>query len=407
MNSRKLKILMISHIPIDSIYGSGSSLRLHLESLEQTGRYEFTLICPKPVVNGESTKMTEIEIMETWPSIKNVKQIILPYRFNYDGVSHSIDNKIRTRAHMFLGFMVWRKLIKSIKHHPPDIIYLSSLVLAPLALWFKQHDATRSIPILGHVRELLRKPLSTYDVLAIEASDMFICIDQSTKNRLLDVMNGRIEEDRITIIQNPFSVSSVEPDPSLFTDIDLNKTLIFAIAGLVSKDKGAKMVCETFLKAKVSDAILLVVGKLESSYGQEVKDLCTLNQAKLRWLGEQPDLVARGFFNGVNVLVRGDESFRTGRTVYEALFSGGEVILPGDKSDLALDSALMAFRDRVTLYKPKDSASLISAFKSFMTKFPRKLSSLEVSKPNNNLVIYRQQIEKCYDRVLNCKPVYI
>ena len=407
MNSRKLKILMISHIPIDSIYGSGSSLRLHLESLEQTGQYEFTLICPKPIVNGESTKMTEIEIMKTWPSIKNVKQIILPYRFNYDGVSHSIDNKIRTRAHMFLGFMVWRKLIKSIKHHPPDIIYLSSLVLAPLALWFKQHDATRSIPILGHVRELLRKPLSTYDVLAIEASDMFICIDQSTKNRLLDVMNGRIEEDRITIIQNPFSVSSVEPDPSLFTDIDLNKTLIFAIAGLVSKDKGVKMVCEAFLKSNLSDSILLVVGKGEGTYGKEVKDFCLKNNDKLRWLGEQPNLIDRGFFNGIDAIVRGDESFRTGRTVYEALFSGGEVILPGDKSDLALDSALMAFRDRVTLYKPKDSASLISAFKSFMTKFPRKLSSLEVSKPNNNLVIYRQQIEKCYDRVLNCKPVYI
>lgn len=400
-NPKKLKVLMISHVPIDSIYGTGSSLRLHLKALEQTGLYELSLICPKPILNGESTKMTDLEIKKTWPSIKNIKHAIIPYRFNYDGVGYNLDRKITTRAHMFVSFVVWRKLMKSIKLSPPDVIHLSSLVLASLALWFKRDPDFRSIPVLGHVRELLRNPLSQYDIRSIEALDMLIAIDSSARNRLLDVMNARVEIDRTTIVQNPFSISSARPDPSLFQDIDFRKTAVFGVAGLVSKDKGVKMVCEAFVKSNLSDAILLVVGKGEGGYGEEVKDFCLKNHAKLRWLGQQPNLLDRGFFNGIDAIVRGDETFRTGRTAYEALFSGKKAILPGDETDLDTDTDLGIFRKQVFLYKPMDENALAKAFESFKITISKKTpAKFGISKPRDNFDLYAQRIQECYDKAI-------
>lgn len=405
MKPSPLKILVISHVPIDSAYGTGTSLRLHFEALEQTGQYEFELICQKPIIHGDRTKISDKDIKKTWPSIKNIKHVIMPYRFNYDGVSHRVDHSFRTRLHRAISLIRWNMLTNTINRFNPHIIHLSSLVLAPLASWFKYHMDMPTVPVVGHVRELLRKPLSVNEIHEIQSLDMLICIDCAAKSRLLDVMNGAVGDDRVAVVQNPFRSSLASPDPELFGGIDLNSTTVFAIAGDVSRDKGVKKVCEDFLKANLARAVLLVVGKCKGTYGEEVKKLCNNNLGKLLWIGQHPNLIDRGFFNGLDVIVRGDATFRTGRTVYEALFSGANVLLPGDKTDLDNDPDLAVFRNQVFLYKPMDSASLIYAYKSFATEFPKMFSArVKPSQTDNNFDIYSRQIRECYDQAFDRKP---
>jgi hypothetical protein len=405
-NRAPLKVLLISHVPIDSVYGTATSLRSHFEALEQTGQYEFQLICQKPIIHGDRIKISNNDIKKTWPSIKNIKSVILPYRFNYDGVSQRVDHTFRTRLHRIIGLMRWNMLTNTINQFNPQIIHLSSLVLAPLASWFKHNMDMPTIPIVGHVRELLRKPLSVNELHEIQSLDMFICIDSAAKSRLLDVMTGAIGDDRVAVVQNPFRSSLASPDPNLFGGIDLNSTTVFAIVGEVSRDKGVKKVCEDFLEANLSGSVLLVVGEgRDTKYVEEVERICNNNRGKLLWIGQHPNLIDRGFFNGVDVIVRGDATFRTGRTVYEALFSGANVLLPGDKTDLDNDPSLAVFRNQVFLYKPMDSPSLIYAYESFATQFPKMFSDrVKPPKPKNNFDSYSRQIRECYDRVLVHKP---
>ncbi|MDR3490480.1 MAG: hypothetical protein P4M12_00390, partial [Gammaproteobacteria bacterium] len=389
-NRAPLKVLLISHVPIDSVYGTATSLRSHFEALEQTGQYEFQLICQKPIFHGDRIKISNNDIKKTWPSIKNIKSVITPYRFNYDGVSQRVDHTFRTRLHRIISLMRWNMLTNTINQFNPQIIHLSSLVLAPLASWFKHHMDMPTIPIVGHVRELLRKPLSVNEIHEIEFLDMLICIDSAAKSRLLDVMTGAIGDDRVAVVQNPFRSSLASPDPDLFEGIDLNSTTVFAIVGEVSRDKGVKKVCEDFLKANLSGSVLLVVGEgKDTKYVEEVEKLCNNNRGKLLWIGQHPNLIDRGFFNGVDVIVRGDATFRTGRTVYEALFSGANVLLPGDKTDLDNDPSLAVFRNQVFLYKSMDSPSLIYAYKCFATQFPKMFSArVKPSKTKNNFDSY-------------------
>jgi hypothetical protein len=390
---------MISHVPIDEIYGTGTSLRSHFAAFEQSDRCQFSLICPRSVRHGNLTQISDTHIKTTWHSINDIAHFVLPFRFNFDGVDIKVDRHPGSRIRRLISVIYRREMLHFVRHLDPDIIHLSSLVLGPLALQLKRIGDIGSIPVVSHVRELLRSPLSAKEVKEIHAVDMFVCIDYSARKRLTEVMNGSIEDQRVTVIQNPFSAAVVAPDTLLFSGIDLWTTTVFAIAGQVSRDKGVRKVCEAFLRANLKNSVLLVVGESKDAYGERVKALCLQNPAKLRWLGQQPNLLDRGFFNGIDSVVRGDDNFRTGRTVYEALFSGAKVIMPGTQTEMDKDPNLGTFSNSVFLYDPQNQASLTQTMQKAARLHSKTITSMPHSSlPRSNFHIYAQRMQECYDK---------
>lgn len=403
-NPKKLKVLMISHVPIDAIYGAGTSLRGHLQSLGCQKQYCFGLILPKSIKHGNLSKLSDTEIIQTFPAVSVVSHHYMRSRMNYEAPKKGFPFLFRTSVNNLVNLLDREKMIQTINEFRPDLIHLNSLVLAPIALWLKRNKAVGDIPVLSHVRELLEPTLSQQAKQEIASVDGFICIDLAAQKRLVAVMDRMISGKDVSTLQNPFQSHITPPDQRLFQNVDLRSSTVFAIVGQVSAEKGAELVCEAFLRANLQNCVLLVVGQGNGAYGQRVKALCDHCPTKLKWLGQQPDLVARGFFNGVDTIVRGEATFCTGRTVYEALFSGASVLLPGTKFDLESDSNLLPFRDKVELYRPNDLDALIQAFQHLVANHPNKRTmTVRKSEPTSNFDSYAQSIQGFYESALKTK----
>lgn len=401
MKPRKFKVAMISHVPIDSIYGAGTSLRGHLRAMKCQKKYSFGLILPKSIRHGILTKLNDAEIMKTFSNVSTLRHRYMRCSSNYDAPREGLGVSARILVNNVFGSLCRSKMIQTFNEFAPHLIHLNSLVLAPIALWQKRNKAIGSIPVLLHARELLRPSISKQQKHQIASADVFICIDAAVRNRLLNVMDGMIDGKDVIAIQNPFRSNEIAPDPELFKNIDIRRSTVFAIVGQVSSDKGVEFVCEAFLRAHLEKCVMLVVGQGASAYSQRVKALCDRYSDKLRWLGNQPDLIARGFFNGVHAVVRGETSFCTGRTVYEALYSGADVILPGSREHLPVDSNLATFRNQVFFYQPGNIASLSETFQLYVNSyFSRDTVGSKVPLYKDNYAIYAQDIHQCYSRAI-------
>jgi hypothetical protein len=114
------------------------------------------------------------------------------------------------------------------------------------------------------------------------------------------------------------------------------------------------------------------------------------------YLGEVPNLVSTGFFKSIDYLVRADSTFRTGRTVYEALFAGKAVILPGNQSDLEDDKNLAEFCGRVFFYDPLSADGLIESFKQ-LASYTYLINDNNSCCAGNNFNAYRNAMLAVYE----------
>jgi hypothetical protein len=395
------KVLIISHVPIDSTYGAATSLRGHLQALASQDVYRLGLFLPKSIPRGKDTQMSDAEIIKTFPSVLDVRHFYMMYRLNYHWSNHGVIVLFYNRVRNYVSLLTRAKMIQTIKEFRPDLIHLNSLVLSPIALWVKRDKELGSVPVLSHVRELLRPTLSVQAKREIAAVDTFTCIDLAARNQLLSVMDRMIRGKEVSIVQNPFRSNDRNPDLDIFKDIDSQSLKVFAIAGQVSAEKGVKFVCEAFVKANLDKSVLLVLGRARGTYARTLRALCDDYPSKLRWLGEQPNLLGRGFFNGIDAIVRGDATYCTGRTVYEALFSGAGALLPGTQADLNSDPNLLPFQNEIIMYEPNNLQALTRAFQTYAAKhFNRQSTVAKNRKPLSNFQIYSQLILDCYNKAL-------
>jgi hypothetical protein len=394
------KVLVISHVPINSTYGAATSLRGHFSALEKQKDYLFGLVLPGMFQRAQFTKNNDPKMLESFNAISWHKDEYLKYRLNNHGPSNYVLSTLKNTVKNFLHYFNRPKLMADVIQFKPDLIHFNSLVLAPMARFLKESKELASVPIISHVREMLDEKITQIMKMEIAMVDGFVCIDMATRDGLLAMMGSRISTQKVFTIQNPFRSSLATPDPNLFREIDWTSSKIFAIAGQVSPDKGVKLVCDAFLKANVPKSFMAVAGKERGSYGQLIKTVCKSHPSKMMWLGEQPNLTDRGFFNGICAIVRGDSAFCTGRTVYEALFAGAGALLPGTQRDLDSDMNLYPFNNKIKMYEPTNLESLTKAFQDFSDELDnaRPLTSLEHAVSNYDL--YAKSICDGYKKVL-------
>ncbi len=392
-------IAVLSHVNFNSIYGAGTSLRNHYDAFRICNDYQFIHIERRKIIPfGKKEKSSELKLSH-YPNVKARFSLPLPFSQNHDGCSNTISIQVKAAIRFLFDDIGAWKTINRVNKIKPDAVHINSLVLLPIVRLLRTQKCLMYTPIIAHVRELLKYNLNRHQQnILTHQINHFICIDKAAYNRLIEVVPS-IKRSQISIIQNPFIYSNENPDPIFLENIPKHFK-VFAIVGKVSPDKGVDLVCRAFLSHDFSDAMLIIIGDANDSYGKAIRQMCEAYPNRLRWLGEQSDLVYRGFFNGIDVLVRGDKSFRTGRTVYEALFSGVRVILPGSSTELGNDSILNNFAANVDLYEPNSLESLTTTLLQSKFKCTQcRIKNHQARVKRNNYNEYLEQVINVYQSV--------
>jgi hypothetical protein len=401
------RILVISHASFENPYGATTSIREHYKALEPLEKFKFIHI-NKVSIKGlllhrykqPKTLSSSSSFCKRASNVEIVLPAVLPWRNNHED-SQKCEMLSFKYFLQLIDRLAWftcsKNVISVIDTYQPSLIHLNSLVLLDLVALIRKKRP--GIPIISHVREVLGQNLNKIDRQLIQDLDGLISIDYATEYRLKTLVPD-YPSNRMYRIQNPFrSVAFDGESLNVFFPVGVN---VFAILGQITLAKGVDFVCECFHEANLENTILVVFGNDENSYALSLKKYWSSLNKNILWCGNHDYLYEKGVYSKIDVVVRGDLSFRTGRTVYEGLFSGSRVIIPGSDSELLADSDLSSFSNKVEMYKPRDKESLIKTFKATHTKlkYDRINSSSRDVNYFSNYEIYRDQIRLIYDRFI-------
>jgi len=357
-----MKILSISHAPWGSTYGAATSLRLHWQSLSAqlcSGHLEVDLWTRCGITEYIRNKFTVNDINSKL--FKQHRQELLPYSLNHEEVAHKVIANFKEKLVLFINYLIYRynekELLHSLSKNCYHMIHLNSVALAGLSARIKQSKYTINSIIVMHVREFVLHSISNSQKKEIESADYFICIDEETRKRLMLVTN--IDMKKVVVLSNPVFTDRNKT----YTNARINKKenrVVCAIVGALTNLKGVVMVCQSFVKSSNENIVLYVVGK--GPEYNKIKKISKMYPDKVIILGEIQGLNESGFYNVIDILIRGDDTFRIGRTVHEALCHNLKVMLPGVKSNIDDDAYLGCFSENVIMYKPNGRVELTNAF---------------------------------------------
>jgi hypothetical protein len=360
-------ILIINHIEFDSTYGAATSLRKHLELFKEKdidNKFNFIVLNRVPFkelfFNNKKIQNLEkkynIEIKNFWG---------LPFEGNFDGADIDVKRKnfLKLIKNVIIKIFYKYSLIKIIKiiqQKEISIVHFNSSVLIKIANDIKSILTINSPYFILHVRDFLRNDLNKKQIESFNIINKFVCIDLSTQIKLFEVL-GKNYFNKSVVLQNLF----LRPDNKVVNRVYIpekfKNSIKYLIVGRISRLKGVKFVLNTFLKSK-NNTVLIIIGDGDGDYYKEVCDISNFNKDKVLLLNEISSLSDTDIYSISDFLIRGDESFRTGRTVYEALSYNTKIILPGNKFDLDSDNDLKYFTNDIILYKPNSETDLLKIF---------------------------------------------
>jgi hypothetical protein len=351
------KVLVIGHSNFWSTYGAATSIRSHHKIFIENNHYQLFHIYRREILksNYNDCYMDELFDPESeWIEINSKMFKHKDNGFFKKTISEHIPNKI---SRIFSS-----RLISKIKLIDPEIIHLNSIVLFPF-LHFLKFSKIKKCKIIMHIREVINPEAKNYAMELLRYVDQFVFIDSTTRNEFVKVFP--LPSDKMKIVLNPFIINR---KGSFFKKLVPGK-FVFAIVGGIYHDKGVEFVCDAFLKAKIENSILYIIGR-KNSLAKKIELSHPSN--KIMWLDEIPNFGVNGGFYEVDCLIRGDPIFCSGRSVFEALYSGSNVIIPGSIDDVNSDKFLADLKNNVFVYSPRNSDSLISALQSVVA-CPKRL----------------------------------
>ncbi|WP_416327435.1 glycosyltransferase [[Eubacterium] hominis] len=339
----KEKILFITHSS-NLIYGAAKSLKYILQNSEM----EFDIVFNKKLFHGELyDKKTILDYCGS--KLENSYSMVLPFsRKVCDCGKTSMFNKIADFIVYYYGLFITKyKLQRLIKKNQYKYIYLNSLVLINLI--------NKKGNYILHVREVFKgnPRIFKYIVSKMKLCKGVIFIDSSTESSFKN------EKIRKIILNNPFDMRDLNGSKIEITDkFKLNKDKVnILMAGVLSDVKGTNFIIDTFRNIKTDKYQLIIVGSGEEKYVSNVKKI--IHESKnIVFIPEQKDLSE--LLKVSDFVIRGENFFCIGRTIYEALYSGIGVIIPGKQSDIKNIYDYDLFVDKIHIFKPGDTVSLIN-----------------------------------------------
>jgi hypothetical protein len=305
------------------------------------------------------------------PHVSNVQEAWLPFDLCFDGRP---PYTARLRARNALARLMHGRLLRQLAAGRYDFIHLNSLVLHPL------ND--ESLPFILHVREVYDG--STAKVFdAARRARAVIFIDEATCRPF------REAGVRGTIINNPFDMREVDAASGerLRREWQACGKAVFALIGKLNDNKGAQFVVEAFVRAGNPRAVLVLVGEGDARYVERCRALAAgADNVVFHGLESDIDRV----YAASDYVLRGEEYACIGRTIYEGLYAGCSVVVPGSLEEWDGMFEADRFRGRVHVYAPRSIADLGRLFRTLQ----RPERRIDGSRSNVEAYIAR------FDRVL-------
>jgi glycosyltransferase involved in cell wall biosynthesis len=234
-----------------------------------------------------------------------------------------------------------------------DAVHLNSLVLHPMT--------STDVPMILHVREILVEQQARVLADAARARGT-IFIDEATRKPFQPNLPPRH-----LVLNNPVDMTGVGTLPR---DVerriggDPRRLTIFAIIGSISDEKGVPFVVDAFRAAKSPDARLLIVGRTTPAVRSRLERISRGDRRVVIW-GEERGI--EQVYTLADYVLRGEPYQCIGRTIYEALYAGCAVIVPGDRASHDMFE-FDRFADRIHFYPPRDRAALVEHFDTLVTR---------------------------------------
>ncbi len=342
-----MRILVITQ-GNDAVYGASTSLKLLLRNCG----WDFDLVYSRYIFHHTSD-----EDMKKYTDYKagHVYCLFLPFVEKSFLRRQSLYNKLRYAIFRILIFADSFKLRKIIRKGNYDYILLNSLVQYPLIN--RKNKYIIMIREMCTAKGLLKKKI----VSSLNQADRMVYIDPSLKPPLRKVKTKSI------VLNNPFDMSSVREISRLqavqrLPQMDTEK-IVITLAGILAPQKGTDFVIKAFKKIVRNDILLVIAGNGgDENYNRECKELAA-GCENICLMEEQKDM--RYVYLLTDYVLRADEFFATGRTVYEGLYAGCNVIIQSDsEKNKKTFQEYRRFQDKIFFYDVRDIKSLASVIES-------------------------------------------
>lgn len=334
----RTKILFVTHA-LESVYGAATSLRLLLENY--TG-IDADLLVPRSFRNPRDLAAAAAP----FPSVRQVHEISMPVDLGLVGIRRSAADKAHGMAH-WLGWQRDRSRYKRlVAEKAYDMVHLNSSVLHQMML--------PGVPMVFHIREIIPGPQAPAVAKLASASGL-IFIDAATRQpfaRHEGSMNA-------VTLNNPIDMSDVQGRAGVLRHPRLGPaTTVFSMIGQIYEIKGVDLVIDAFRRGAGNDALLLIAGDGPAAYVARCRALAGDDPRIVFW-GEEKDI--KRVYAATDFVVRGDPQPCVGRTVYEGLYAGCHVIIPGPAAPGLIFEAEQ-FHDSIIFYDAGDRDALAARF---------------------------------------------
>jgi glycosyltransferase involved in cell wall biosynthesis len=334
-----VKALFVTHDV--SLYGASRSLQLLLRNYSEL---DFDLVVDRTLLRKHGLR----QITESFGVARErVRPFFLPFDLCTAGKGNpSLLRPLRR----WLWNMDSKRFYHFLCNKPYDFIHLNSLVLHPVI--------TREHPFVIHVRERYDGSCTTAHADLRNARGV-VFIDESTYEPF---RHTTLQSH--TIINNPFHMVPPKNDHlrERWQNLCPNRT-VFALIGHLTKEKGTDFVIQTFRSFASEEAMLLIVGNGLTPFVEYCKGMAG-EDGRIRFLGEESEI--ERIYAVADYVIRGEDYPCVGRTVYEALYSGCHVILPGSTADREVFFDYDRFQEKMHFYAPRDQRSLTRLFESLV-----------------------------------------
>ena len=335
MAARSYKALFVTHDI--GHYGAARSLQTFLASYE-TQRADL-------VINRRLVGRNDVEAIRhrLSPNVTNIWEGFLPFDRCFKG------KPVITLPLLVRGVLAsWerRRLLDKIAAERFDFIYLNSLVLHALI--------EPDLPFLIHVREIY-DGTNNKAAKSLDKAHGVIFIDGATRRAFPHLLAPWV------ILNNPFDMRASDPNKvkSMNDRLAIGNRTVFTLVGTMNENKGTDFVIDCFRRASRNDAVLLVVGNGSGAYEKYCRKLASGNH-HIMFNGFEEDVAI--IYAISDYIIRGEAYPCVGRTMYEGLYSGCAVIIPGDTVATPDVFEYDRFKDSIHFYPPRQSEALESLF---------------------------------------------
>jgi glycosyltransferase involved in cell wall biosynthesis len=348
-----LKVLFITNAT--NKYGASRSLGLLIEGLlkEKYLRNQDVFLVYQRYFREKKSKL-ELKIYE---KLSNKKRWILPASIIY--VGHPAGFFLRFMRFIYgltFFFIYFAKYRKQLLRMDVDVIHINSITL-----WFLLLYLPKKIPVIMHVREKLE--LQRNRIEAVWARKVII----KRSNAIIAVSEG-VSEDFISpnlfILRNPYNLERArhlkENQRDEFKEkygIDTKKFVI-SLIGMITEHKGTPFFINAaeFMKEDERFQFCIVGGK-DTPYSRKVTSR-TVVLPNILTIPETADI--EEIYAISDLVVRCEEQFSIGRTVWEAIYSGCKALIPlAEKNELSDIKSHIG--KSLYFYSPRDMKSFRDA----------------------------------------------